>query len=97
MDDGLREVGAHTHTHTHTRARTYVHTHTHTHTPQYRLNKFFKGLLRNANKALTVLANAVTVDMAAAYIQMCRPGSLVRTYDVLKADHHTCFLEQKVC
>ena len=93
MDDGLREVGGCTHTRAHTRTHTHTHTHTSIHN---RFNKFFKGLIRNANKALTVLANAVAIDMAAAYIQMCRPDSLVRTYDVLKTEHHTCFLEQKV-
>ena len=34
--------------------------------------------------------------MAAAYVQQCMSGSLVRTYDVRKAFHHICILQQKV-
>ena len=43
-----------------------------------------------------MLAKAVSIDMAAAYIQLCKPGSLVRGFDVLKAFHHNCVLDQKV-
>ena len=49
--------------------------------------------MRNAKNPSTVLANAVAIDLAASYIELC---SSLSKYDVKKAFHHTCVLSQKV-
>jgi len=56
-----------------------------------RFNLFLKNLVRNGHNVGVHLANAVAIDMAAAYSEMLRTGI---NYDVLKAPQHTCFLQQ---
>ena len=58
-----------------------------------RFNKYLKNLLRNANRAPTVMANSVAIDMAASYVHLCMS---LRKYDVSTAFHHTCLLRQQV-
>ena len=72
----------------------YIISHTHSHSPyiHYRFNKWLKGLLRVAQHAVTALANAVAIDIAAAYVKMCLEGF---KYDVKTAFHHICVLAQK--
>ena len=50
--------------------------------------------MRNGKNALTVLANSVSIDIAASYVQLC---CSTKKYHVKRAPHHICFLEQKVC
>ena len=66
--------------------------HSHSSYIHYRFNKWLKGLLRVARHAVTALANAVAIDIAAAYIKLCVERF---SYDVKTAFHHTCVLTQQ--
>ena len=56
-----------------------------------RFNLFLKRLIRTGLNVGVHLANAVAINLSAAYIQMFKHGI---NYDILKAPQHTCFLQQ---
>ena len=56
-----------------------------------RMNLFFKTLIRTGLRVGTHLANAVSINLAAAYLKLFKDGI---KYDVKTAPHHTCFLSQ---
>ena len=56
-----------------------------------RINLFLKQLIHTGLRVDIHLANAVAVNMAAAYMELLRHGI---DYDITKAPQHTCFLER---
>ena len=58
-----------------------------------RFNLFLKNLIRSGKNADIHLANSVSIDIGASYMQLFKLGI---KYEIKRAPQHTCLLKQKM-